>query len=98
MKWYNFFQKRIALIFVVCCLLLAVRCHSEENLTRKAQIDSYQKQLAVDATRVDIRLKLAKVYLQIEAYTQAVAEYREVISFREAMPDHNSALPEGIMG
>lgn len=98
MKRYSFFQKRIALIFVICYLTLAVRCHSEENLTRKAQIDSYQKQLAVDATQVDIRLKLAKVYLQIEAYTQAVAEYREVISFREAMPNHNSALPEGYYG
>ncbi len=98
MKRYSFFQKRIALIFIVCCLLLAVRSQSEENQTRKAQIDSYQKQLAVDATRVDIRLKLAKVYLQIEAYAQAVAEYREVISFREAMHDRNSALPEGYYG
>ncbi|MDE0634276.1 MAG: tetratricopeptide repeat protein [Candidatus Poribacteria bacterium] len=98
MKRYSFFQKRIVLIFVVYCLLFAVRSQSEENLTRKAQIDSYQKQLAVDATRVDIRLKLAKVYLQIEAYTQAVAEYREVISFREAMPNHNSDLPEGYYG
>ncbi len=98
MKRCSFFQIRIEFIFVVCCLLLAVRSQSEENLTLKAQIDSYQKQLAVDATRVGIRLKLAKVFLQIEAYTQAVAEYREVISFVGTVSDHDLALPEGYYG
>lgn len=95
---YSFFQRCFPLIFVICCLLLSVRSHGEENLTLKAQIDSYQKQLAADATRVDIRLQLAKVYLQIEAYTQAVAEYREVISFVGTVPNHNPALPEGYFG
>ena len=98
MKRYSFFQKHIALIFVVSCLLLAVRSQSDENLTLKAQIDSYQKQLATDATRVDIRLKLAKVFLQIEAYTQAVTKYREVISLADTVPNHKSAFPEGHYG
>ena len=98
MKRCSFFQIRVALIFVLYCLLLAVRAQSDEIPTLKAQIDSYQKQLAVDATRVDIRLKLAKVFLQIEAYTQAVAEYREVISFVGTVSDHDTALPEGYYG
>ncbi len=98
MKRRTDFQKRISLIFVTYCLLLAVWCQSEEGPTLKAQIDSYQKQLAENATRIDIRLQLAKVYLQIEAYTQAVAEYREVISFVGTVSDHNSALPEGYYG
>ena len=98
MKRYSFFQKHIALIFVVCCLLLAVRSQSDEIPTLKAQIDSYQKQLAVDATRVDIRLQLAKVYLQVEAYMQAVAEYREVISSVSTMSNRDSASPEAYYG
>lgn len=95
---YSFFQRCFSLILVICCLLLSVWSHGEENLTLKAQIDSYQKQLATDATQVDIRLQLAKVYLQIEAYTQAVAEYREIISFVGTVPNHNPALPKGYYG
>ncbi|MDE0087100.1 MAG: tetratricopeptide repeat protein [Candidatus Poribacteria bacterium] len=98
MKRHCDFQKLILPIFATCCLLPSVWCQSEESPTLKAQIDSYQKQLAVDATRVDIRLQLAKVYLQIEAYTQAVAEYREVISFVGTGPNHNPALPKGYYG
>ncbi len=98
MKRRTDFQICIPLIFAMCCLLISVRAQSGENLTLKAQIDSYQKQLATDATRVDIRLQLAKVYLQIEAYTQAVAEYREVISFLGTVPNHNPALSKGYYG
>ena len=98
MTRYSFFQRCFSLILVLCCLLFSVWCQSEESPTLKAQIDSYQKQLATDATRVDIRLQLAKVYLQIEAYTQAVAEYREVISFVGTVSNHNPALPKGYYG
>ena len=104
MKQCSNFQIRILFIFVVFCLLSCLCsvhrgwCQNEENWTLKAQIDSYQKQLAVNTTRTDIRLKLAKVYLQIEAYTQAVAEYREVISSISIMSHRNPALPEGYYG
>ena len=44
------------------------------------QIRTYKTQLAADGRQVAIRLKLAKLYLQIEAYTEAVDEYRQVIT------------------
>ncbi|MCG9131369.1 tetratricopeptide repeat protein [Candidatus Poribacteria bacterium] len=49
-----------------------------------AQIREYKTQLAVDGTRTEIRLKLAKVYLQIEAYAEAVDAYQQVIAIAEA--------------
>ena len=49
-----------------------------------AQIQGYKTQLAVDGTQTEIRLKLAKVYLQIEAYAEAVDAYQQVITFTEA--------------
>ena len=54
-----------------------------------AQIRAYKAQLAADGTRIDVRLKLAKVYLQIEAYAEAVDEYRQVIA---------AATPNGVPG
>ncbi len=47
------------------------------------QLRTYRAQLAADGTQVTIRLKLAKLYLQIEAYTEAVGEYRQVITALE---------------
>ena len=49
-----------------------------------AQIRTYKAQLAADGTQIDVRLKLAKVYLQIEAYAEAVDAYRQVIAAAEA--------------
>ena len=62
-------------------------CCQEDDIT--AQIRAYKAQLAVDGTRNEVRLKLAKVYLQIEAYTEAVDEYRQVIA---------AAAPNGVLG
>ena len=45
-----------------------------------AQIQAYKAQLAVDGTQNEVRLKLAKVYLQIEAYAEAVDAYRQIIA------------------
>ena len=45
-----------------------------------AQIRDYKAQLAADGTQTEIRLKLAKVYLQIEAYAEAVDAYQQVIA------------------
>ena len=42
-----------------------------------AQIRDYKAQLAADSTQTEIRLKLAKVYLQIEAYAEAVDAYQQ---------------------
>ena len=60
---------------------------SEINIT--AQIRAYKTQLAADGTQNEVRLKLAKVYLQIEAYAEAVNEYRYVIA---------AAAPNGVPG
>ena len=49
-----------------------------------AQIQAYKAQLTADGTQTEIRLKLAKVYLQIEAYAEAVDEYQQVITTAEA--------------
>ena len=49
-----------------------------------AQIRAYKAELAVDSAQVKTRLQLAKVYLQIEAYTEAVDEYHRVIALMEA--------------
>ena len=48
------------------------------------QIRGYKAALAIDGTRVKTRLQLAKVYLQIEAYTEAVDEYHQIITSIEA--------------
>ena len=70
-----------------------------------AQIRDYKTQLAADGTQTDIRLKLAKVYLQIEAYAEAVDLYQQVIAIAELngvprtttiVPD--SDLPEAYYG
>ena len=54
-----------------------------------AQIRDYKTQLAADGTQTGIRLKLAKVYLRIEAYTEAVGVYQQVITI---------AAPNGVPG
>ena len=48
-----------------------------------AQIRDYKTQLAADGSQTEIRLKLAKVYLQIEAYAEAVDAYQQVIAIAE---------------
>ncbi|MYA69015.1 tetratricopeptide repeat protein [Candidatus Poribacteria bacterium] len=45
-----------------------------------ARIRAYKTQLAADGAQNEVRLKLAKVYLQIEAYAEAVDEYQQVIA------------------
>lgn len=44
------------------------------------RIRFYKAQLAADGAQIEIRLQLAKAYLQIEAYTEAVDAYRQVIT------------------
>lgn len=45
-----------------------------------ARIRAYKTQLAADGAQNEVRLKLAKVYLQIEAYAEAVDAYQQVIA------------------
>lgn len=52
-----------------------------------AQIRAYKTQLAADGTQNEVRLKLAKVYLQIEFYAEAVNTYQQVIA---------AAAPNGV--
>lgn len=70
-----------------------------------ARIRAYKAELAVDGTRVETRLQLAKAYLQIEAYTEAVDEYHRIIAFVEANaipesenPKHNSDISTAYYG
>lgn len=59
-------------------------CQETGDADITAQIRDYKAQLAVEGTQIEIRLKLAKVYLQIEAYAEAVDEYQQVIAIVEA--------------
>ena len=58
-------------------------CQQETPADITTQLRTYRAQLAADGRQVTIRLKLAKLYLQIEAYTEAVNEYRHVITALE---------------
>lgn len=104
MKRYDMVRNRFSYILVivnlsvlVCTIPLGL-CQSDNGTSLTEQIESYQKQLAADATRIDIRLQLAKIYLQIEGYPYAINEYREVISSVDAMSKYAYALPEGFYG
>ena len=58
-------------------------CQQETPADITTQLRTYRTQLAADGAQVTIRLKLAKLYLQIEAYTEAVDEYQHVITALE---------------
>lgn len=65
------------------------------------RIRTYAAQLAADSTQTAVRLELAKVYLQIEAYAEATAAYRHVIASLEARaetPEHRSHLSTAYYG
>lgn len=79
----------IALVALVLCHLTPWQVpvvFSQETAAADitVQIRAYKAELAVDGTRIETRLQLAKVYLQIEAYTEAVDEYRRIIASMEA--------------
>ena len=68
-------------------------CQETGSADITAQIRAHKAQLATDGTQVEIRLELAKVYLQIEAYTEAVDEYQQVIAIVEANGVLGSTTP-----
>ena len=86
MKSCNHIHNTYLLILTHVCFFLFLSnihlgwCQENDSFTPIEQIDSYQKILNTDTTRVDIRLKLAKVYLQIEDYAKALTEYNQVIA------------------
>ncbi|RKU07641.1 hypothetical protein C6503_24450 [Candidatus Poribacteria bacterium] len=55
-------------------------CQDIDALDVTTQLRAYKAQLAADGTQNEVRLKLAKMYLQIEAYAEAVSEYQQVIA------------------
>lgn len=63
-------------------------CQETDPADITTRIRAYKAELAVDGTRIETRLRLAKVYLQIEAYTEAVDAYHHIIASMEA-----SAVP-----
>ena len=63
------------------------------------QIRTYKAQLAADGSQIDIQLRLAKTYLQIEAYTESVDAYRQMIETVEVDPatkQTNTASNSGV--
>ena len=78
----------VALVLCHLTLWQAPTALSQETTAADitARIRAYKAELAVDGTRIEIRLRLAKVYLQIEAYTEAVDEYRQIIALMEVPP------------
>ena len=69
-------------------------CQETDTTDITAQLHDYKAQLATDGTQIEIRLKLAKVYLQIEAYNEAVNEYHQVIALVAAKAVQESKSPE----
>ena len=79
----------VAWVALVGCYLTLWRvsdafCQETDAADITAQIRAYKAELAADGTQTEVRLKLAKVYLQIEAYTEAITEYQQVIAIVEA--------------
>lgn len=71
------------MLMFVGCILYGIHPAAGFQSEPAAKIQEYRAQLAADANQPDIRLQLAKVYLHIEAYEQAVAEYQHVIGTAE---------------
>lgn len=100
----------VALVVLIGCHLTLwwipnAFCQEVGTTDITAQIRAYKAQLVADATQIEIRLKLAKVYLQIEAYTEAVDEYRRVLSLMavETLPgnertNQNSDISDAYYG
>ena len=81
----KFFYYTFALVALIGCHLTLSQvpdafCQEIDVVDITAQIRAYKAQLAADGTQTEVRLKLAKVYLQIEAYTEALTEYQQVIA------------------
>ena len=74
------------------------RCQETGASDISAQIRAYKAQLSTDGTQTEIRLKLAKIYLQIEAYAQAVDAYQQVIAIAEANGVADSDVPAAYYG
>ena len=97
-------MKRLLFVIIFCYIsvlgynLRHASGQSDKATTPTELIKSYQEQLSNDPTRFDIRLQLAKVYLQIEGYRLSLTEYREIISLAEKTPDSISELTDAYYG
>ena len=97
-------MKKIPLLLIICLLLLVDYCghnsagQQKNTYTPSAKIESLQELLAADPTRIDFRLQLAKVYLQVEGYTLALDEYRQVLSTLKNIPNHIPQLTDSYYG
>lgn len=74
----------VIMLMFVACLLCGIHAAAGFQSEPVAKIREYRAQLAADASHIDIRLQLAKVYLHIEAYEQAKTEYQRVIGTEES--------------
>ena len=61
-------------------------CQEINTANISERIRAYKAQLATDGSQIDIQLQLAKAYLQIESYTEAVNAYQQVIATVEVDP------------
>ena len=88
MVWKLSYRIVVWVALVGCYLTLSLVpnafCQGTGDADITTQIRAYKAELAADGTQNEVRLKLAKVYLQIEAYTEAITEYQQVIAIAEA--------------
>ncbi len=59
------------------------------------RIRAYKTQLAADGSQIETRLQLAKAYLQIEAYTEAIEAYQQLLATVEVdtVAGHTNSTP-----
>ena len=85
----------IIMLTFVACIPCGIHPAAGFQSEPAAKIREYRAQLvSADANQIDIRLLLAKVYLHIEAYEQAKAEYQHVIGTAETRGKSTAPLAE----
>lgn len=83
LSYYTIVLVALALCHLTLYQVPVAFCQETAAADITARIRAYKAELAVDGTRIETRLHLAKIYLQIEAYTEAVDEYRRIIALME---------------
>lgn len=98
------FQWKMSLFIAACiCLGFVWLSHpawgqSNKNLSLNDRIDSLQRQIAIDPLRIDSKLQLAQIYLQIEDYRLASVEYQHILESVDRGSKDESSTVQGYYG
>lgn len=98
------FQCKISLSIASCICLGFVWvshsawCQSRNSLSVNDRLNSLQRQLSTEPLRIDIRLQLAQIYLQVEDYRSASVEYQHIIDSKERNSKDKSSTINGYYG